>query len=52
MRQVCGRIIAEETTASIEPNIATLDEAFQLLRYDELARADAPISPLTLTDGK
>ncbi|NYG45495.1 phosphoenolpyruvate phosphomutase [Bradyrhizobium sp. IAR9] len=41
MRQVCGRIIAEENTASIEPNIARLDEVFELLSYDELARAEA-----------
>lgn len=41
MRQVCSRIITEENTASIEPNIATLDEFFELLMYDELARAEA-----------
>lgn len=41
MRQACGRIFAEENTASIEPNIATLDELFELLMYDELARAEA-----------
>jgi len=39
MRQVCGRIFAEESTTSIEPNIATLDEVFELLKYNELARA-------------
>lgn len=42
MRQVCHRSLTEETTACIEPNIATLDEVFQLFRYDELARAGAP----------
>lgn len=41
MRQVCQRILTEENTASIEPNIATLDEVFELLRYDELVRAEA-----------
>ncbi|MGY4363177.1 phosphoenolpyruvate phosphomutase [Bradyrhizobium sp. i1.3.1] len=41
MQQICRRIIAEEGVAGIEPNIATLDEVFELLRYDELARADA-----------
>ncbi|KRR09350.1 phosphoenolpyruvate phosphomutase [Bradyrhizobium valentinum] len=41
MQQVCQRILTEENTASIEPNIATLDEVFELLRYDELARAEA-----------
>ncbi|MBO4228478.1 phosphoenolpyruvate mutase [Bradyrhizobium neotropicale] len=41
MRHVCGRIIAEEGIAGIEKDIATLDEVFDLLRYDELARAEA-----------
>ncbi|RXG85885.1 phosphoenolpyruvate mutase [Bradyrhizobium zhanjiangense] len=41
MRQVCGRIFAEETTANIEPNIAPLDELFDLLEYNELATAEA-----------
>ncbi|MDA9505705.1 phosphoenolpyruvate phosphomutase [Bradyrhizobium sp. CCBAU 11386] len=41
MRQACGRIFAEETTGSIEPNIATLDELFELLKYNELANAEA-----------
>ncbi|WP_028351393.1 phosphoenolpyruvate mutase [Bradyrhizobium murdochi] len=41
MRHVCGRIIAEDGVAGIEPDIAPLDEVFDLLRYDELARAEA-----------
>lgn len=41
MRQVCDRIIAEESLAGVEPNIATVDELFELLRYDELADAEA-----------
>ncbi|QOZ33252.1 phosphoenolpyruvate mutase [Bradyrhizobium sp. CCBAU 53421] len=45
MRQVCRRIVAEENTASIEPNIATLDDVFELLKYDELARAEARYLP-------
>ncbi|WP_445222323.1 phosphoenolpyruvate mutase [Bradyrhizobium sp. Pa8] len=45
MRQVCGRIIAEESIASIESDVATLDEVFDLLRYDELARAEARYLP-------
>lgn len=45
MGNVCGRIIAEESIASIEPDIATLDEVFDLLRYDELARAEARYLP-------
>ncbi|MFB6464038.1 phosphoenolpyruvate mutase [Bradyrhizobium tunisiense] len=40
MRDVCSRIIAEECISGIEPNIASLDELFDLLRYDELARAE------------
>lgn len=45
MEQVCRRIMTEENTASIEPGIATLDEVFELLRYDELARAEARYLP-------
>lgn len=45
MGQVCRRIMTEENTASIEPGIATLDEVFELLRYDELARAEARYLP-------
>lgn len=41
MREVCDRIIAEESIAGVEPNIATVDELFELLRYDELADAEA-----------
>lgn len=40
MREVCGRIIAEESIAGIEPEVATLDEVFALLHYDELAAAE------------
>ncbi|MDI2110552.1 MULTISPECIES: phosphoenolpyruvate mutase [Bradyrhizobium] len=45
MRQVCSRIVAEESTAGIEPAIATLDEIFELFRYDELADAEARYLP-------
>lgn len=41
MRRVCDRIVAEEGIAGIEPEIASLDEVFELLRYDELACAEA-----------
>lgn len=41
MRRVCGRILAEEGIAGIEPDVATLDDVFELLKYDELARAEA-----------
>nr|WP_312018113.1 isocitrate lyase/phosphoenolpyruvate mutase family protein [Bradyrhizobium sp. sBnM-33] len=45
MRRVCGRIIAEGGIAGIEPDVATLDEVFELLRYDELASAGARYLP-------
>ncbi|MCC8938657.1 phosphoenolpyruvate mutase [Bradyrhizobium sp. Arg62] len=48
MQRVCSRILAEENTASIEPSIATLDEVFELLRYDELAGAEARYLPRPL----
>ncbi|MFH0303142.1 isocitrate lyase/phosphoenolpyruvate mutase family protein [Bradyrhizobium sp. 31Argb] len=41
MRQVCGRIFGEEGVGGIEQHITTLDEVFELLSYDELARAEA-----------
>jgi phosphoenolpyruvate phosphomutase len=45
MRDVCDRIIAEESIASIEGEVATLDEVFGLLRYDELAEAELNYLP-------
>lgn len=45
MRQVCGRIIAEESIAGIEPDVASLDEVFGLLGYDELAAAEERYLP-------
>lgn len=45
MGHVCGRILAEEGIAGIEADVATLDEVFDLLRYDELARAEARYLP-------
>ncbi|MFB6452951.1 phosphoenolpyruvate mutase [Bradyrhizobium tunisiense] len=41
MGRICERILAEESIAGIEPDVATLDEVFELLKYDELARAEA-----------
>ncbi|MDA9391958.1 phosphoenolpyruvate phosphomutase [Bradyrhizobium sp. CCBAU 45394] len=41
MRRVCGRIFAEENVATIEPDIAPLEDIFELLSYDELADAEA-----------
>lgn len=40
MRAVCARIAAEESIAGIELDVATLEEVFGLLRYDELASAE------------
>lgn len=45
MREVCGRIIAEESIAGIEPDVASLDEVFGLLGYDELAAAEERYLP-------
>ncbi|UQR68091.1 phosphoenolpyruvate mutase [Bradyrhizobium sp. C-145] len=41
MRRVCGRIFAEENVATIEPDIAPLEDIFELFSYDELADAEA-----------
>lgn len=40
MRTVCGRILAEEGIAGVEPDVATLEELFGLLNYDELSAAE------------
>lgn len=45
MRQTCARIIAEESIAGIESDVATLDEVFRLLGYDELVAAEEPYLP-------
>jgi phosphoenolpyruvate phosphomutase len=45
MRRICGRIVAEESIAEIESEVATLDEVFGLLRYSELADAEARYLP-------
>ncbi|RVP86054.1 phosphoenolpyruvate phosphomutase, partial [Sinorhizobium meliloti] len=44
-RQICARIIAEESVAGIESDVATLDEVFRLLGYDELAAAEERYLP-------
>ncbi|WP_246788611.1 isocitrate lyase/phosphoenolpyruvate mutase family protein [Bradyrhizobium sp. CCBAU 53421] len=41
MRKVCGRIFAEQSAASVDSDIAPLDELFELFGYDELAKAEA-----------
>ncbi|MGK6316431.1 phosphoenolpyruvate mutase [Neorhizobium sp. DT-125] len=40
MRTTCGRIMAEESIAGVEPEVATLEEVFGLLNYDELSSAE------------
>ncbi|MDX0931527.1 phosphoenolpyruvate mutase [Sinorhizobium medicae] len=45
MRQICARIIAEESVAGIESDVATLDEVFRLLGYDELTAAEERYLP-------
>jgi phosphoenolpyruvate phosphomutase len=45
MRRICGRIVAEESIAEIEGEVATLDEVFGLLRYPELADAETRYLP-------
>ncbi|SCB55668.1 phosphoenolpyruvate mutase [Bradyrhizobium shewense] len=41
MRRVCGRIFAEQSVATIEPDITPLEDLFELFSYDELAEAEA-----------
>jgi phosphoenolpyruvate phosphomutase len=45
MRHICDRIIAEESIAGIEGEVATLDEVFGLMHYGELAAAEERYLP-------
>ncbi|WP_315766432.1 MULTISPECIES: phosphoenolpyruvate mutase [unclassified Bradyrhizobium] len=45
MRDICGRIVAEESIAGIEGEVASLDEVFGLMRYGELAAAEERYLP-------
>jgi phosphoenolpyruvate phosphomutase len=45
MSDICGRILAEESIAGIEGEVATLDEVFGLMRYGELAEAEVQYLP-------
>lgn len=45
MRATCGRILAEESIANVEPEVATLEDVFGLLRYDELSAAEEKYLP-------
>ncbi|WP_342710021.1 phosphoenolpyruvate mutase [Bradyrhizobium sp. B124] len=41
MRQVCDRIFADQNATDVEPDIATLDDVFNMINYKELASAEA-----------
>ena len=45
MHVVCGRILREESIAGIEPEVATLEDVFSLLNYQELAAAEERYLP-------
>ncbi|MDL2402408.1 phosphoenolpyruvate mutase [Rhizobium mayense] len=45
MRAVCGRIATEESVAGIEPEVATLEEVFDLMGYEELVSAEERYLP-------
>jgi phosphoenolpyruvate phosphomutase len=45
MKEICGRIAAQESIADIECEVATLDEVFGLMRYGELADAEMRYLP-------
>jgi phosphoenolpyruvate phosphomutase len=46
MRAVCSRVLDEEGIASIEGEVAGLDDVFELLRYGELAEAERRYLPV------
>lgn len=43
--RICGQILAEDGIAGIENEVASLDEVFALLNYDELAGAEERYLP-------
>jgi phosphoenolpyruvate phosphomutase len=45
VRRVCRRIRAEQSIASIEREVASLEDVFGLMRYDELALAEQRYLP-------
>jgi phosphoenolpyruvate phosphomutase len=51
MRSVCRRILAEQSIAGVEQEVATLEDVFGLMRYDELASAEARYLPRHGTNG-
>ncbi|QND69602.1 phosphoenolpyruvate mutase (plasmid) [Mesorhizobium loti] len=50
MRQVCDRIIQEESITGIEDEVATLDELFELMNYGELSAAEEKYLPRAVND--
>lgn len=40
MRNVCERIMRDESVATVEAEVATLEDVFSLLKYSELAKAE------------
>jgi phosphoenolpyruvate phosphomutase len=51
MRHVCRRILTEQSIAGIEPDVATLEDVFGLMRYDELALAEQRYLPRSPANG-
>jgi phosphoenolpyruvate phosphomutase len=45
MRRVCQKILADQGIAGIEREVASLEEVFGLMRYDELASAEERYLP-------
>ena len=45
MRDICGLIHSQESIAEIENQVASLDELFELIGYDELAEAEQRYLP-------
>jgi phosphoenolpyruvate phosphomutase len=45
MRKVCQKILADQGIAGIEREVASLEEVFGLMRYDELASAEERYLP-------
>lgn len=50
MREVCGRILADQGIAAVESQVASLEEVFGLMRYDELASAEERYLPSELSE--
>lgn len=50
MTQVCRRILCEQSIAGIETEVATLDEVFGLMGYDELASAEERYLPRNVAE--